>query len=268
MVRDDEQHYAIAQTNLVELVRLEREGVKAGIEYVHSIPVHRLRGRLLELIELGRTFGRHTVPLPARQCVDIVVLKVDGREFGLVVDETEDTQDVGVKPPGGHFSSVPAFAGATIRGDGGVALILDVRALGQLAGALSDSASSAGGADAAAAADESDVTTLIVRVGETRMALPLGAVVRLEEFPAESIEVIRGHLTVQYRGELLPLVDGGQLDVGGPSAFAMAWPPPWSTSTPCRSPTSPHASDGSRSGRRSHRSLGFSQSRPHPPPSS
>jgi len=221
MVRDGEQHYAIAQTNLVELVRLEREGVKEGIEFVHSIPVHRLRGRLLELIELGRTFGRSTTPLLDRATVDIVVLKVDGREFGLVVDETEDTQDVVVKPLGGHFASVPAFAGATIRGDGGVALILDVRALGQLAGAVSDSSASNSGGGQGVGGDESDVTTLIVRVGETRVALPLGAVVRLEEFPVESIEVVRGHHTVQYRGELLPLVDGGQLDVGGPSSFAM-----------------------------------------------
>ena len=184
-------------------------------------PGNRLRGRLLELIELGRTFGRSTTPLLERTTVDIVVLKVDGREFGLVVDETEDTQDVVVKPLGGHFASVPAFAGATIRGDGGVALILDVRALGQLAGAVSDSSAGSSGGDQGVGGDESDVTTLIVRVGDTRVALPLGAVVRLEEFPAESIELIRGHHTVQYRGELLPLVDGGQLDVGGPSSFAM-----------------------------------------------
>ncbi len=221
MVRDGDQHYAIEQTNLVELVRIEKATMQKDIEFVHSVPVHRLRGRLLELIELGRVFGRETPPLFERSSIDIVVVKVDNREFGLVVDETEDTQDVVVKPLGGHFQAVPAFAGATIRADGGVALILDVRALGELAGARLDPTTAAANHDDGMNMSDSTASTLVVRIGDAQVALPLASVVRLEEFESSAIEFIRGAWRVQYRGELLPLIDGGYLDVGGPTAFSM-----------------------------------------------
>ncbi len=46
--------YAIPQVNLLELVRLEGEQARKGIEFVHGAPVYRLRGRLLPLVYLNR----------------------------------------------------------------------------------------------------------------------------------------------------------------------------------------------------------------------
>ena len=62
----------------------------------------------------------------ADDIVNIVVLQADGRQFGLVVDGINDTEEIVVKPLGKHFKGIPLFAGATIMGDGRVALILDV----------------------------------------------------------------------------------------------------------------------------------------------
>ena len=66
--------------------------------------------------------------------MSIVVLQADDLLFGLVVDGVLDTQEIVVKPLGRHFKQLPAFAGATIMGDGGVALILDVNGLALQAG--------------------------------------------------------------------------------------------------------------------------------------
>jgi len=67
-----------------------------------------------------------------------VVLQADERQFGLVVDEINDTEEIVVKPLGKLFKGLTTFAGATIMGDGRVALILDVMGLAQKANVVSD----------------------------------------------------------------------------------------------------------------------------------
>ena len=125
--------------------------------------------------------------------VNIVVLKADDRQFGLVVDAVNDTEEIVVKPLGKQFKSINVFAGATIMGDGRVALILDVQGVAQRAGVVSRVARAAignadDGAHAHTAANDAR-TLLLFRVGEQdRMAIPLDLVARLEEFPASHIE--------------------------------------------------------------------------------
>ena len=65
-------------------------------------------------------------PKAESQTVNIVVLRADDRAFGLLVDEINDTEEIVVKPLRKQLKSVNIYAGATIMGDGKVALILDV----------------------------------------------------------------------------------------------------------------------------------------------
>src|SRR5262249_35110158 len=69
--------------------------------------------------------------------VNIVVLQADDRQFGLVVDGIRDTEEIVVKPLQKQLKSLNVFAGATIMGDGRVALILDVVGLAQKARVIS-----------------------------------------------------------------------------------------------------------------------------------
>ena len=129
--------YAIPQVSLLELVRLEGEQARKGIESVNGAPVYRLRGRLLPLVYLNRELkvGNAQDAAPAQaaagangdaQNVNIVVLRADDQQFGLVVDEINDTEEIVVKPLSKQLKSINTYAGATIMGDGRVALILDV----------------------------------------------------------------------------------------------------------------------------------------------
>ena len=70
---------------------------------------------------------------PDRRTANIVMLRADDRQFGLVVDGINDTEEIVVKPLGKQLKSIDAYAGATIMGDGRVALILDVLGLAQRA---------------------------------------------------------------------------------------------------------------------------------------
>src|SRR5262249_43778084 len=129
------ERYAIPQVNLLELVRLEGDEAGRGVERIHGAPVYRLRGSLLPLVYLNQVLGFS--PSTALGPVNIVVLQADERQFGLVVDAIRDTEEIVVKPLQKQLKSLNVFAGATIMGDGKVALILDVVGLAQRARVIS-----------------------------------------------------------------------------------------------------------------------------------
>jgi two-component system chemotaxis sensor kinase CheA len=124
--------YAIPQASLLELVRLEGEQARRGIENVHGAPVYRLRGNLLPLVYLNRLLHVETTPDTDDDVITIVVLQAEDRPFGLIVDAIHDTEEIVVKPLQKALKGVGVFAGATIMGDGRVALILDVQGLTRL----------------------------------------------------------------------------------------------------------------------------------------
>jgi two-component system chemotaxis sensor kinase CheA len=206
--------YAIPQVSLLELVRLEGRGPGKEIEMVHGAPVLRLRGRLLPLVSLAQALGEqpgfHRADRADDETINIVVLQADEHSFGLVVDEINDTEEIVVKPLGKQLKGVTCFAGATIMGDGRVALILDVTGLALNARVVSETSGRTtkveSGASTLAAQDAREML-LLFRVGQDqRMAIPLSMVARLEEFPRSSIEHAGHQQVVQYRDRLLPLI--------------------------------------------------------------
>ena len=207
------ERFAIPQVNLLELVRLESEQARKGIEVLYGAPVYRLRGQLLPLVYLNRELK---LLLPGAEtsssAVQIVVLQADGRQFGMVVDEINDTEAIVVKPLGKQLKGISCFAGATIMGDGRVALILDVLGMAQEAKVISETRDRTltDKAGEQTRADERQ-TLLLFDAGEnSRLAIPLSTVARLEEFPLKSIERAGGQEVVQYRGQILPLIQVSQ----------------------------------------------------------
>jgi len=198
------ERFAIPQVNLVELVRFDAEQARSAIERIHGVPVFRLRGNLLALVELSATLN-----LERKQQGDlnIVVLQADNRQFGLLVDSINDTEEIVVKPLSRELKGLNVYAGATIMGDGHVALILDVMGLGERAQVSASQQRLAGDKPGAAAEQAAEPLLLFRTAGGARMALPLGSVARLEEFPRNKVERLGDESVVQYRGEILPLID-------------------------------------------------------------
>jgi two-component system chemotaxis sensor kinase CheA len=204
--------YCIPQVSLLELVRLEGEQVRKGIEFIHGVPVYRLRGNLLPLVYLDRELRVEPTRREGGE-VNVVVLQADDRPFGLVVDDIHDTEEIVVKPLRKQLKGIAAFSGATIMGDGRVALILDVLGLAQRSGVVSGVRERALAEKPAAAEQRGDHQTilLVATAGGGRMAIPLAVVARLEEFPRSVVERAGGKDVVQYRSEILPLVHVGRV---------------------------------------------------------
>ena len=201
--------YAIPQVSLLELVRLEREQARRGIESLHGAPVYRLRGQLLPIVYFNRELHVEDAPESKdTDAVNIVVLQADGRPFGLVVDGVSDTEEIVVKPMCKQLKGVPIYAGATILGDGRVALILDVLGLAQHAGVIAEirDRNLPAAPPVPETASRLQSTLLVGLGGDRRIGIPLSQVDRLEEFPRRSVERSAGREVTQYRGHILPLL--------------------------------------------------------------
>jgi two-component system chemotaxis sensor kinase CheA len=211
VVTNDGDRYAIPQVSLLELVRLEGEEVRKNIEYVHGAPVYRLRGKLLPLVYLSRSLGLMPADdqrIAEDKAVNIVVLRANDRHFGLVVDKVNDTEEIVVKPLSRQLKGLSEYSGATIMGDGTVALILDVMGLAMGAGLAAEIR------EKSSAAEKNDDKTaraletfLVVDLGDSRrFALPTSMISRLEKVSPNEIEYAEGREVIQYRGAILPLI--------------------------------------------------------------
>lgn len=205
LVRDADQRFAIPQANLLELVYLDDEQAKKGIELVRGAPIYRLRGEILPLVRLAPMLKR--AEKPSAEGLNIVVVAIGQRRYGLVVETIQDTEEIVIKPLHSMFKKLPCYAGATVLGDGGVALILDVSGIASMAG-IELSASRSEFADKSETkAAASTQSMLIFTAGEgARCAVPVSMVARLEQVDRRAIEMVAGSELLQYRGELMPVL--------------------------------------------------------------
>lgn len=204
--------YAIPQVSLLELVVLDSSRKETSMEYVNSSPVYRLRGMLLPLIRLSHVLHPEESNDRGSEANGVIaVLQNDDQRFGLVVDKVINNEEIVVKPLSSKLKSIGLYAGATLLGDGRVALILDIGAVARksLTGATTQAAQKAQMDAEAAQARSSEMTgqALVVGIGDgRRVAIPLAAVTRLEHISVEAVERVGGREVIQYRGQILPIV--------------------------------------------------------------
>jgi two-component system chemotaxis sensor kinase CheA len=209
IVTSNGQRYAIPQASVVEVVRVDSAAAGQHIELVHGAPVFRLRTKLLPLAFLSTELGTGRSKT-SDDAIVIVVLQADARQIGLVVDGLRDNEEIVVKALWKRLKPINCYAGATVMGDGRVALVLDAMSLAQRVGVLRDERQRIGqslGARSEIAADaRRHLVLLCATENGGRLAVPLEHVARLEELKRAQIERVSGRMVTQYRGEILPLV--------------------------------------------------------------
>jgi two-component system chemotaxis sensor kinase CheA len=203
------QRFAVPQSAITELVRLESTARGGPLSWIGELPFYRLRGELLPILFLSRHLKRNN-PDDSHEKV-VIVLDVDNHRFGVVVDTVHDTEEIVVKPLGKQLKSIPTYAGATILGDGQIALILDPVVLAREARVDKQLERTSAATNTAALEDRDRVEReqlLIIHVNSTeRAAIPLSKVSRLEEFRVSDVERVGSGSVIKYRGGILRLVD-------------------------------------------------------------
>lgn len=207
------ERYAIPQVHLMELIRVEGDMNSVAITTAAEAVLLRYRGGLLPLIDLGRILEIPGADPELANTRPIAVVQADGVTFGIRVDAIESSQEIVVKSLGDPLRQIPVFAGATILGDGRVALILDVPGIARHSGISIRGHGAVGpeSAEKAPAPEINSETLVLCRAGGSPVAIYQTEIARLEEFPAGMIERLGERRVVQYRGGLLPLVSLGGL---------------------------------------------------------
>ncbi|WP_306600144.1 chemotaxis protein CheA [Geothrix sp. 21YS21S-2] len=246
-----DHRFAIPQVNVVEFVWVKASEVVQRIEQVQGALVLRLRDKLLPLVRLADVLGIQRVfthpatgeELPDRRTSiadrraeasaedaeaftregdrradwrsdhNIIVLRVGKNQYGVIVDELYDIEEIVVKPLSSFIQGTKCFSGATILGDGRVIMILD-------AGGLSTAAllhfsdlqaeelrrAEEEKRNAALKASRRRSVILFEGARGERFAVPQDHVLRLERILRSKIELIGEREYIEYRGEGLPLL--------------------------------------------------------------
>ena len=243
IVRVGNDRFAIPQVNLEELVALYDEDAWTRIECAEERELFRLRDRLLPLVRLDEvlahpstftldtrteiterhrklresllvTFskkdGYKLIPESSRT-LSFAVLKVGKERFGLIIDKVLGTEEIVVKPMHSILRLLKCYAGATVMGDGQVALILDVEGIANHSGILSDferdleiRKAEKEKKDALQAAIEK---LLLFKSGKTeQFALNVQKIRRIEEIKTSNIECIGDKEFITISGVSTPII--------------------------------------------------------------
>ena len=207
IVSQSGQRYAIPQVNVIELINLEGEDAQQPGERFHNAPVYRLRGEVLPLMWLSELFGHEIQPGPvdSEDGLSIVVLQAGARRFALVVDGVSGTEEIVVKPIGSVLDNLIFYTGATIMGDGTVALILDILGLARHAGLVVRQQAESAMSQIVRVADAQD-HLLVCSVGRRQIGLSLTDVTRLTSIARDEIELAGRSELMQDEEELISLI--------------------------------------------------------------
>ncbi|MBI3833982.1 MAG: chemotaxis protein CheW [Planctomycetes bacterium] len=139
LMQSNDQRFVLPQRDIEEIVLLRPDDARLRIECGNGEEVLRFRGRLLPLIRLGDALARrqpftsairaelaahHHAAGPATAPLYAVVIRAGSNRFGLIVDAVLGSAEIVVKPLHALLRPLSVYTGATILGDGGVALIL------------------------------------------------------------------------------------------------------------------------------------------------
>lgn len=128
LVGTQEEFYAIPLASVLETVRVPIDDIYT----IEGKNVLRLRDEVLSLVRLSDVFGVKQV-LESGDQTYVVVIGVAESKLGIIVDTLVGQEEIVIKSMGDYLQNITGIAGATIRGDGRVTLIIDVAAMMDMA---------------------------------------------------------------------------------------------------------------------------------------
>lgn len=214
IVETHDRPFAIPQANVCELLHINAEEIPERIQNMKGARVLRLRDALLPLFHLRQGLGECEVAQLSeeeeiKRPVSVIVVEAGIVRFGLMVDQLRDSEEIVVKPLGKHLKTCKMFAGATVLGDGNVALILDISGLAtQLDLARADSSSQSEGLEEYLQKKSNDEQTLLVFSNhpDEVFAVPMALVSRLERVRSSHIQRVASQDLLPYGKGTLPIL--------------------------------------------------------------
>ncbi|MFZ4063049.1 MAG: chemotaxis protein CheA [Polynucleobacter sp.] len=220
-VQSGQEIFLIPQNRILELVRFAPNQTNNGIEDFYGTPTYRLRDKLIPLLFLNEQLNLPTPATTPKQKLFIAVLNFNGTLFGLVVEAVLNIQDVVIKPLGELLRDMSKFAGATIMGNGDVALILDVDGIARQSGLVERLELNPIKQDELyIPAVEEMISVLLFEIpGLNKIALPLDAIDHIIKLDTAQIQQNGDREVVYFNEQLMDLVRLEQYVSGGAKNF-------------------------------------------------
>lgn len=217
------ERYAIPQVNLEELVCLYDEDVVKKIECAGDQEVYRLRKKLLPMVRLQEVLKNSKAftdtkkseiteyyrkkmneeyqaflqqsekqKIRFNKSLNFAVLRVGANRFGLIIDNVLGTEEIVVKPMHPTLKPLKIYSGATVMGDGKVALILDVEGIARHVGAFINSSMDESITKHHDETSSDDIQTILLFKNgrKEQFAMPLPLIRRIERIEKAQIEKI------------------------------------------------------------------------------
>ena len=218
IVQSGDDRFAIPQVNIAELVRVRAEEIDKRIGRVKEAEVLRLRGSLLPLLRLKQSLSdeepqeepseEQEAEQPVLEAINIIVMETGQQRFGVIVDGLHDSEEIVVKPLGRHLKDCPCFSGATILGDGHVALILDVAGIANHEQIQCAEKAVKDEKKKSSFEQEEDTQFMLMFSNHPseHFAVSMDVISRIERIRADQIDSVGGHELMQYRTSTMSLL--------------------------------------------------------------
>jgi two-component system chemotaxis sensor kinase CheA len=202
--------FALPHSTLLEMMLVHKREEARVVQRVGNARMAMLRDRMVPLLDLSEVLE---VEADHARGYYIAILETKGRQFGVIVDDMAEPQEIVVKPLSSALGGLNLYSGATILGDGQIALILDTAGLARRAklGDAGETMMPARAVVEIAKKPQGAQMLVFANVAMERAAVPLACVERIEWIAAEDVERMAGEGVVQYRGDVVRLEDAGGL---------------------------------------------------------
>ena len=224
LISDGGERFALPQVNVGELIRIPAGQIPQRVDRVGESEVLILRDRLVPLLRLPDALG-FPRPDASGRAINVVLVDTGTFEYGLVVEQLHETVEIVVKPLGRHLKGLADYAGATILGDGRVAVILDVAGLAARANLSTIASQASSKHDSSGELEEGELFSLLLfhNAPAELCAVPIDLVSRIERVRPAQIEFIGGRRTMQYRGASVPVITLADVAAVGSLSEGQPW---------------------------------------------
>ena len=211
--------FALPQHSVIEAVGVDA-GSAHAVESVQGSLMLRLRDEVIPVVDLKDVL-EITTETPASDAGSLViVMRVNSRAFGVLIDRVVNVQEIVVKPLGASLSHLQVFSGHTLLGDGSVVLILDPTGIAALLGFERSNDYTGDHTVEAFEPAETNTRFVLFRAGQgVPKGLPLSLIVRIEAVAVSAIRQSDGIRVMQHQGQLIPLVPLFALEQAAPQTI-------------------------------------------------
>jgi two-component system chemotaxis sensor kinase CheA len=212
-ISSNNKAYCIPQLNIVEFVMLDLSQKNSNLHQMHGVNFFRLREKLIPIYSLASILeedNKSLDQLSNSEFMNIVVVSGDGQEYGLIVDQIFDIEEIVVKPLSKNLKNLEYYSGVTVMGSGEIALILETSSIIKKVNPSRIKNESKTSEDNTELAHRNDGTRdfLVFSLRDSKKyGISLSFIDRIEELSTKDLNFSGSRMFTKYRDQVMPLID-------------------------------------------------------------